>query len=178
MNPNDLTTHLETTLQSVSALLTTLSADDWQRSQGEKWSIAEEFEHLRLSTQATAFILSTAGRSRWHSYTGESRSFEAIQTQYQVSLAANPGVTNAATRPSADAQTLADQLTNWTRMGQLVSVAVAELTEDELDTNTVWKHPSLGPLTVREMIYFTIHHTEHHQRSMIQKQASAAPTVI
>lgn len=44
------------------------------------------------------------------------------------------------------------------------------LADTDLDAYTVWKHPLLGPLTVREMIYFTIHHTDHHSASLQQKQ--------
>ena len=29
-------------------------------------------------------------------------------------------------------------------------------------------HPLLGKLTVREMLYFTIYHVEHHQKSMLE----------
>lgn len=34
-------------------------------------------------------------------------------------------------------------------------------TEEELD-NTLMPHPLLGKLTVREMLYFTIYHVQHH----------------
>ncbi len=175
MKFNELTARLDTALQSISNLLITFSVNDWQRPQGEKWTLAAEFEHLCLSTQATAFILSTAGRLRWHPYAGESRSYDTIVTEYQAGLLANPGIGNAATRPTDAAQntTIDHQRANWSRVTSMVLVAAAAITEAELDTNTVWKHPLLGPLTVWEMILFTIHHTDHHLSSMTGKQGLA-----
>ena len=173
MNRTELTTRLEQAAQSIADLLTTVSSENWQRTQGGKWTIAEEFEHLRLSTQATAFILSPAGRARWHAHMGESRSFDTIVAQYQAGLAANPGISNAATRPATDSQnlSLSEQRTNWAKLMPILSAALTTLSESDLDAYTVWKHPLLGPVTVREMVYFTTCHTEHHQRSMARKQA-------
>lgn len=175
MKSNELTACLDTALQSISNLLITFSTNDWQRLQGEKWTLATEFEHLCLSTQATAFILSMAGRSRWHPYAGKSRSYDTIVAEYQAGLLANPGIGNAATRPTDAARNTAinDQQANWSRVTSIVLVAASAITEAELDTNTVWKHPLLGPLTVRKMILFTSHHPDHHLGSMTGKQRLA-----
>jgi len=174
MERNELTTRLEEALQSIADLLINLQPDDWQRPQGEKWTIADEFEHLRLSTQATAFVLSSAGRLRWHDHPGGSRSFDTIVAQYDAGLAANPGLTNAGTRPATNAPlSLTDQRTNWTQLVPMLLQVLDALPESDLDAYTVWKHPLLGPLTVREMIYFTTHHTTHHQLTMAGKQAAS-----
>ena len=171
---NDLTADLDNALQSISQLLVTLTPDDWQRPQDEKWTIAQEFDHLRLSTQGTAFILSSAGRSRWHPFAGESRSFGTIAAQYQTALAANPGIDNPATRPTNGThQSLAEQRVAWNNLAGMLTGAAAELPEADFDAYTVWKHPLLGPLTVREMLYFTTCHTAHHDRIMTKKRAMA-----
>lgn len=43
-----------------------------------------------------------------------------------------------------------------------LSVRVDSWTEQDLDT-VLLPHPLLGKLTVREMLYFTIYHAQHHQ---------------
>ena len=42
-----------------------------------------------------------------------------------------------------------------------------KFSEDEIDTY-ILPHPLLGKLTIREMIYFTIYHVEHHQNNTKQ----------
>ena len=175
MNTNDLTTTLSRSLQSIGELLSSLSANDWQRPQvGGKWTIAQEFEHVRLSTQSTAYVLSAAGRSRWHPYNGESRSFEMLVNQYQTALKATGSVNNAATYPTeASAQlTIGQQVDNWNKVTRELITVIGELPETDVDAYTVWKHPLLGPLTVREMVCFTAHHTDHHHAGMIRKRTN------
>jgi hypothetical protein len=169
----DLANNLRPALQSISELLSTLSADDWQRPQAGKWTVAEEVDHLLLSTKGTAFVLSPAARPKWHEYTGGSRSFETIVHEYQAALQANPGVVNAATAPTeaANQLTIDEQMANWKAAAQKLQAVVNGLDVD-LDAYTVWKHPLLGPLTIWEMIYFTQYHTEHHYQSLLRKQSA------
>ncbi|RIV17796.1 DinB family protein [Fibrisoma montanum] len=176
MNLTEPTTALTDALQAITALLDTLSTDDLHRSQGTRWTIAQEMEHLRKSTQGTAFLLSPASRPKWYPYTGESRTYETVVAQYQSALAASAPVNNAATRPTDEIASLtADQQKDaWNTVVQQLLASVGQLTEADLDTFTVWKHPLLGPLTVREMIYFTTHHTEHHHASLVRKHSTTA----
>ena len=169
----DLTNGLNPALQSISELLSNLLANDWQRPQAGKWTIAEEVDHLLLSTKGTAFVLSLSARSKWYEHTGESRSFETIVHDYQVALQANPGVFNAATAPTEAASqlTIDEQTTNWEAAARKLQTVINELVIDP-DAYTVWKHPLLGPLTIREMIYFAQHHTEHHYQSLLRKQSA------
>ena len=44
-----------------------------------------------------------------------------------------------------------------------LSARVDRWSDEDLD-NTLLPHPLLGKLTVREMLFFTIHHVQHHQR--------------
>lgn len=176
MNLTEQKTALTNALQAITDLLATFSTDDLHRPQGTKWTIAQEMDHLRKSTQGTAFLLSPASRPKWYPYTGESRSYETVVAQYQSALLANAAVNNAATRPTDEVAGLtAEQQTEaWQTAVQQLSASAGQLTEADLDAFTVWKHPLLGPLTVREMIYFTTHHTEHHHASLIRKQSAIA----
>lgn len=176
MNQAEMKAELAKSLQAITELLQVVSIEDWQRLQGDKWTIAQESEHLRLSTQGAAFVLSSAGRSRWFPFNGASRSYHTVIKQYQAALAANVNVNNASTRPSDESNTLtlAQQTENWQKVVQQVLTTIDTVSEADLDSFTVWKHPLLGPLTVREMIYFTIHHTQHHHNSLSRKQNVAA----
>jgi len=46
-------------------------------------------------------------------------------------------------------------------MQRLANAIERNWTDEKLD-NYLAPHPLLGKLTLRELIYFTIYHTEHH----------------
>jgi hypothetical protein len=46
-----------------------------------------------------------------------------------------------------------------------LSSKVNHFSEDQLDT-LLLPHPLLGKLTLREMLYFTIYHVGHHEKSI------------
>ena len=48
--------------------------------------------------------------------------------------------------------------------------------EKQLDT-LLLPHPLLGKLTLREMLYFTIYHAEHHEKQVLQNLPSQSPPV-
>ena len=45
--------------------------------------------------------------------------------------------------------------------------SIEKFSEKDLDTLRL-PHPSLGKLTIREMLYFTIYHAEHHRAQMLK----------
>ena len=61
---------------------------------------------------------------------------------------------------------------------KMIENNLTNFTEGELD-NLVLPHPLLGQLTIREMIYFTIYHVEHHTRNIKRniEQLTAANNV-
>jgi len=48
-----------------------------------------------------------------------------------------------------------------------LSSNIDKLTEEELD-KYVLPHPILGKITMREMLYFTIYHVNHHEKNIKQ----------
>ena len=49
---------------------------------------------------------------------------------------------------------------------------IDRFSESELDT-LILPHPLLGKLTLREMLYFTAYHADHHRRSIESSHPSA-----
>lgn len=173
MTTSTIKTSLTESLQGITDFLQQVSASDWQRPQNGKWTIAEEFEHILIANSGTARLLSPAGRTVWRSGAKPSRTYDTIKDEYLAGLAANPGINNPNTNPSTEAtqKTSTQQLTNWQKTNQALLGALDGISEDDLDNFTVWKHPFLGPFTVREMIYFTDFHTRHHTAILTKKQA-------
>jgi hypothetical protein len=173
MTSTELTPSLTNGLQDMAAFLSTISPADWQRPQGGKWTIAQELAHILIANTSTARLLSPVGRAVWRVGGHESRSYDTIRDQYLAALANFPGANNPNTNPTADIEQLTpeQQLANWQQMATQLLSSLGALAEADLDGYTVWKHPLIGPFTVREMIYFTDYHTQHHLTSLRKKSA-------
>ena len=168
----EIKTSLSESLRGIADFLQQCPETAWHRSQEGKWTIAQEVEHILIANSGTARLLSPPGRTIWRPGAQPSRTYDAIKDEYLAGLAANPGINNPATNPSAESaqKTLQQQLSNWQRTSQALLSAVDAISEVDLDEYTVWKHPFLGPFTVREMLYFTDYHTRHHTSILKKKQ--------
>lgn len=129
-----------------------------------KWSPAQQAEHLVRSVRPVAlafglpkFILSLLfGKAN-----RPSRSFDELVARYQARLAAGgraskpfiPGVPGNLPRVYSRLEKTVGRLSN--RIGRF--------SETELDT-LLLPHPLMGKLTLREMLYFTAYHADHHRR--------------
>lgn len=156
----------------VTDLLQHVSPDRWHGPQAHQWTIAQETEHLRLSTQGTVFLFSPQNRASWRPTDRAGRSYELIRDGYLNALAERSGNVNQAFGPTAQSDRLTpdEQARNWQTITTQLLRLVTDLPETDLDAFTVWKHPLLGPVTGREMLYFTLYHTQHHYVSLQRKQ--------
>jgi uncharacterized damage-inducible protein DinB len=175
MTHADLLARLDTNFQAVHEFLLSVSPADWTRPQTAKWSIAEELAHLLKATQGTARLFSPAGRATiWQPITPASqpapgRSYNEVCEQYRQALAnRNPAVPPA---PDTEQPAPTEQAMAWqSATTSLLNDLQTTVPETDLDGYTVWKHPLLGPMTAREMLYFTAYHTERHMVTLRAKQ--------
>lgn len=172
MTISEIKTSLSESLQGIADFLQQVPEMAWPRPQNGKWTIAQEVEHILIANTGTARLLSPPGRTIWRPGAQPSRTYDGIKEEYLTGLAANPGINNPATNPSTEStqKTPQQQLANWQHTSQALLSAVDAISEEELDEYTVWKHPFLGPFTVREMLYFTDYHTRHHTSILKKKQ--------
>lgn len=136
---------------------------------GEKWSMAENLEHLILSNNAIAKTLSYPKDKLAERFgTAQRPSLEGntIIDLYLAALQKNPikspvGYTpeNTAEKPKSDLMTM------WENSSSQFQNFLKNWTEEDLDTYQV-PHPLLGNMHVREMVLFAIYHTEHHLKAM------------
>lgn len=149
-----------------------LSEKSFFEKNSEKWSIAENMQHLILSTRMTnlayrlplLMVWLMAGKPKRASQT-----FEELQQKYfkkleQGARASAPFVP----KPIAIKATKEKLMARWTNISSAFTRSLGQnRTEKQLDSYQV-KHPLLGKITLRELCYFTIFHTQHHLNT-IQK---------
>jgi len=132
----------------------------------EKWSVAQNVTHLitsanmtRLAYRLPKFIVRL--------YTGKpnrpSRSYDELVAKYKLKLEQGGRASGRfVAKPVLAKEGKENILTTFKRaMGKLENAVQKNWDDQQLDKYLA-PHPLLGKLTLRELGYFTIYHTEHH----------------
>lgn len=154
---------LEKAFHTVQLALESLSESAYQEKNGDRWSPAEQVEHLILSTIPIAGAL---GKDRdWFDQFAApdhpEKSYAELQLYYEEVLLT--GIKAPARFTPREHQTYdkVQQLASWKRLKVGVNRKLDAWSEELLDQCTL-PHPALGTLTMRQMLLFTIIHTYHH----------------
>lgn len=137
---------------------------------GEKWTAGQQLDHiyrsvfplklvLGLPKWVTKLIFSKANRS--------SKKYDELVNKYIKKLE-NGGTASGRFIPGQIK--LTEKITIVNKMEKAVAhlcQSLQKFTEQEMD-RLVLPHPLLGKLTLREMMYFTIYHVEHHHQNTIR----------
>ncbi len=138
----------------------------------EKWSVAENMQHLIISTNASSlawylplFLV------RWIGGTPnrKSRTYDELKAKYYKKLSEGGRASSRfVPKPIEIKYGKQKLLDNWNKATtKFINTLLKNRSEKDLDSYLV-KHPLLGRITLRELGCFTIFHTEHHLHS-IQK---------
>lgn len=146
----------------------------WTES-GTFWSPAENIAHLTSSTRPVKIALNIPrlvlsflfGQSPSHS-----RNWELLQAIYLEKLASGATAgryTPILTKQTRNFETKQKQLINHCERVCLgLEIAVNRWQDNDLDRYLL-PHPILGPLTIREMLMFTLFHFEHHRTKVAER---------
>ena len=172
MTKTEIITASENIFNQLSATCSSIEETGLFKRPEKKWSVAENIQHLIISTNTTTLAYSLPKfLVKWIGGTPNrsSRSFDELKEKYYKKLS-DGGKASARFIPKPIEIKYGKQklLNNWnTATVKYISSLTAKRTDDDLD-NYLVKHPLLGRITLRELCYFTIFHTQHHLNS-IQK---------
>jgi len=163
--------------RQITASIDELSTEEFLASQGEYWSPAEHIRHLVTAVKAVARGMAMPRlvlALRFGVALGGSRTFEQVRAQYQAALATGPKVSGAYDPASRKIDMKPEDLRQfvmqrWTRAGDELDTAIGSWRERALDRYRA-KHPLLGMMTVRELLYFTLYHNAHHARRIGERR--------
>ena len=148
------------------------------KNKGKKWSVAENVQHLIISTNTTtlaytlpAFIVRLVGGKPNRG----SKSYEALVEKYTLKLAEGGRASGRfVPKPVEIKYGKEGLMQNWQQAtSKFINVIKNKTSESKLD-NYLVRHPLLGKITLRELCYFTIYHTEHHL-NIINKMTNPQP---
>ena len=171
IHPSSRTEILEETHKAFAALTQFASETSEQaffHKPPEKWSAAENLQHLILSTQPVIralklpkITLRTFGKPN-----RPCRTYPELVKRYLERLEGVEVAAPSAFLPKDTLKTDKDSLIKtWTELEGKLCHQIEKWSEDKLNKYLL-PHPLLGKLLVREVLFFTVYHTYHHLRIM------------
>jgi hypothetical protein len=155
------------------AFCSTMSDEQFFRPHGEKWSAARQVKHLVQSTTISGYafrfpkwLVSLAGGKA----NRPSRDYEVLVEKYSVKLQqggkAPARFIPKPVSPGYGREKLLNEFA--ASMNSLAKAMTRKRSEQDMDKYVI-PHPLLGKITLRELGYFTIHHTYHHLNSIRER---------
>lgn len=144
---------------------------------GDKWSVAENMQHLILSINTTAlayslpkFLVRLAGGTPKK----KSGSYDELLARYDKKIAGGAKASSRyVPKPIEVRYGKEKMLHRWDAVTAKFTRALGDKrSEADLDHYQAG-HPLLGSITLRELCYFTIFHTKHHLET-INKRLNAS----
>lgn len=167
---------LEAGRQEVTAFFGGLPEAVFFAGLGEGWSPAQHLDHLSRANQPVAQALGTpqlALAAFGGAKTRQSRSFEALRDTYR-SLLERGGKASGRYLPDLKALDQAGLVRAFEAASGEVVQKLGAWPEEKLDRYQL-PHPLLGPLTLRELLFFTLYHNAHHLQGVRARLAQGAP---
>jgi len=179
---DDIVRALEWVHEESRAYWLTFAPDAFLAPLGDAWSPADNVRHLTKSIRPVAMALKIPRlilRLRFGRPKAASRTYLKLRDDYHARLAAGGKAGGYAPSPlqrSGDAEAeRARILAQHAETVEALVAACARWPDAKLDRYQL-PHPLLGNLTVREMLFFTLYHNQHHVNVVRRRVAEAAAT--
>jgi hypothetical protein len=145
-----------------------LNKEEFEASPGGKWSAGQNLDHLIRSIkplQLAYGLPKFALRILFGKTNRPSKSYDELVAKYKVKLAAGYLASGQFIPPFISFEKKDDLIKKYAEQKQKLISKIEKQNEKDLDVY-ILPHPLLGKVTLREMLYFTIYHNEHHLESL------------
>jgi hypothetical protein len=133
-----------------------------------KWNAVQLLDHIVKSVSPVSLALGLPAfllRLIFGTANRKSRSYEELVARYHDKLKAG-GRASGRFVPPPKTDSVEKLSANLSKVVQMLTRKIDKFSETQLD-QLILPHPLLGKLTLREMLYFTIYHVQHHQKQLI-----------
>lgn len=170
MNKHAIIQKLSSNHHEFIDLLLSLSESEFVTSVNNKWTPGQHFEHIYLSVSPLTMALKLPVfilKFRFGKANRPSKDYDALVKKYHDKLEKG-GAASGRFIPKPILFEQREELKQkLSRTVAGLCKAVEAYAESKLD-HYILPHPLLGMLTIREMLYFTIYHVEHHKKLVLQ----------
>jgi hypothetical protein len=145
--------------------------DNWEKGPDGKWTVGQQIQHLVDSLQLLNNALSYPRfflKYKFGLCNRKPRNYKTIVNKYQQKLLENKDQTKTYNQ-KLKKPLLKDRERLLTRLqiqSKKLQYKIKKISDVNLDT-LVLPHPLMGKMTIREIIMWTAHHTEHHTETLI-----------
>lgn len=170
MDKQAISTQLMKNHKAFVATIEGLSDEDFLRKPGPKWTAGQQLEHIIKSVKPVDmahglphFVL----KMKFGLSNRPSKSYDDLVKKYRKALDDKSDYV-VPKEFAPDEMPIKYKKRNLDRLLKLVTKLngrINRITEAELDTY-ILPHPLMGKLTLREMLYFTIYHVQHHEKQI------------
>ncbi len=164
MTKQEIITALRERHNVFTAHIQSLNEKDFMFSNNGKWTAGQQTDHIfrSVSPLVQAFMLPKFIPGLLFGKANRpSRNYDELVSRYKEKLA-NGGVATGAFVPPAISYDKKEKLCKQVNSKvEKLCKQVNLFSEQQLD-EYILPHPLLGKLTVREMLYFTMHHVDQH----------------
>ena len=148
-----------------------LSKVQFEATPNGKWSAGQNLDHLiraikplQLAYGLPKFTLTILfGKTN-----RPSRTYDEVVTKYKTKLSTGGKASKPFIPPTIAFQKKDELIKKYNEQKQKLITKIEKQSETDLD-KYILPHPLLGKVTLREMLYFTIHHNEHHLNLLINR---------
>lgn len=180
LKKKEIITQLQSVAEEFKSFTSTIPDDKFFYQPEKKWSIAQNVHHLSISANTTRLAFALP-KFMIRLYAGKpnrsSRSYEELVNKYKLKLQqggkASGHFVPKVIFPQVGKENLLQSFA--TSMNKLNNSIEKKWNDDQLD-KYIAPHPLLGKITLRELCYFTIYHTQHHL-SIINERLSENNTL-
>ena len=165
MTNKEIAELLQKNHQEFIDLIKGLKEEDFCYAPTDKWSAAQQLDHLVRSVQPVNMAIALPKmilQLLFGKANRPSKTYDELIAKYQNKIQEGAKASGRFIPPTVG---LAQKENLLKRLGELVnslSKKTSGQSEESLD-KYILPHPLLGKLTLREMLYFTAYHVHHHQ---------------
>jgi hypothetical protein len=170
MNKQRIAEKLRENYQNFAEEVSALSKPDFIFSADGKWTAGQQLDHLVRAVAPVKTALSLpkfVPKLLFGKIDRCLMDYDQVVATYQGKLAAGSKASRRFIPPGISfekREKLRDKLLTLVKD---LTVKIENFNEAQLDKYLL-PHPILGKLTVREMLYFTIYHCQHHHRAVLR----------
>jgi hypothetical protein len=141
-----------------------LNKEQFESSPNGKRSAGQNLDHLirAMKPLQVAYSLPKFALAILFGKTNRpSRTYDELVMKYKANLTAGGKASGLFIPPAISFEKKDSLIKKYEKQKQKLIAKIEKQSEADLDKYII-PHPLLGKLTLREMLYFTIHHNEHH----------------
>jgi len=148
----------------------------FETTPNSKWSAGQNLDHMIRSIKPLNLAYRLPGfglRLLFGKPNRQGRSYTEVVERYQSKLAGGAVATKAFVPPVIRREKKEALLNEFSLHNERLCKTLSVCSEEKLD-NYLLPHPLLGKITLREMMFFTIYHNEHHLQILKDRENVSA----